>query len=724
MCHLKSLHIGGTNAKLIKHGVGCIDIRLMIISLTNVQSLNPLNYKNKNIMKNLICLIILISSYQSHAKLSKKLELIDIFNLEYVSDPQISPDGKTIVYVRNYKDIMTDKNLSNLWMINFDGSHNRPLTAGSQSDMAPLWSHDGNKLLYQSNADGKMRIYLRWMDSGNVTILTNTSQNPENVSWSLDDKSIAFTMFVSTENSSIIKLPKKPEGAQWNKPAVYIDKLNYRADGEGYIKSGYTQLFTLPVSGGTPRQITDSQYHHGAPIWTHNNKSLIFSANLHVNGEYDPLNSEIYSISLVDGKIQALTTRQGPDLSPQISPDGKHIAYLGFDDKYLGYQQNSLYLMNIDGSHSQLISQSFDRNIQNIKWGNKGKGLYFQYDDKGDTKLSYISTSGRISDITKNLGGLSLGRPYNDGNYSVSTNGKYAYTFGETDHPADLSSGINGKDKRLTKLNEDLFSHKNLGQVEEIWYKSSYDQRDIQGWIVKPPQFDPNKKYPLILEIHGGPFASYGSMFSAEIQLYAAAGYVVLYTNPRGSTSYGKEFANLIHHNYPSQDYDDLISGVDAVIAKGYINNNQLFVTGGSGGGVLSAWIVGKTNRFKAAVVAKPVINWTSFVLHADSPAYFTKYWFADMPWENPESFHKRSPLSLISHVKTPTMLLTGEQDFRTPISESEQYYTALKLQKVESAMVRIPGASHGIAARPSNLMAKVAAILAWFEKYKDKNVY
>ncbi len=672
-------------------------------------------------MKNLICLIVIFTSYQCNAELSNKLELIDVFNLEYVSDPQISPDGKTIVYVRNYKDVMTDKNLSNLWIANFDGSKNRPLTTGSQNDFSPLWSHDGKKLIYKSNADGKMRVYLRWMDSGDEMILINTEKSPSNISWSLDDNHIAFTMFVPAKNDSIINMPAKPEGAEWNASPIYIDQMNYRFDGQGYIKGGHTQLFTLPVSGGTPRQLTDSKFDHGGPTWSHDNKSLIFSANLQEDNEYDPMNSEIYAIAISDGKIQPLTNRQGPDASPKVSPDGKQIAYLGHDDKYLGYDQNKLYLMNIDGTNSKLVTKDFDRDMANIQWDNKGKGLYFQYDDKGNTKLGFISTSGKISDITENLGGLSLGRPYNAGTYSVSNNGKYAYTLGKADHPADLASGINGKDKRLTNLNADLFSHKQLGQVEEIWYKSTFDKKDVQGWIVKPPNFDPTKKYPLILEIHGGPFSSYGPVFSAEIQLFAAAGYVVLYTNPRGSTSYGKEFANLIHHNYPSQDYDDLISGVDAVIAKGYINEEKLFVTGGSGGGTLSAWIIGKTDRFKAAVVAKPVINWTSFVLHSDVPAYFTKYWFADMPWENPESYHKRSPLSLVGNVKTPTMLLTGEQDFRTPISESEQYYTALKLQKVESAMVRIPGASHGIASKPSNLIAKVSAILAWFEKYSGE---
>jgi acylaminoacyl-peptidase len=255
--------------------------------------------------------------------------------------------------------------------------------------------------------------------------------------------------------------------------------------------------------------------------------------------------------------------------------------------------------------------------------------------------------------------------------------------------------------------------------VEEIWYESSYDGRRIQGWIVTPPEFSPSRKYPLLLEIHGGPFANYGARFSTEIQLYAAAGYVVLYTNPRGSTSYGEEFGNLIHHAYPGYDYDDLMSGVDAVLERGYIDEENMFVTGGSGGGVLTSWIVGKTSRFKAAVAAKPVINWYSWALTADSYNFFYKYWFPGLPWDEPENYMKRSPLTYVGNVTTPTMLLTGEVDYRTPISESEQFYQALKLRKVDAALVRIPGASHGIASRPSNLIAKVAHILKWFAKYQ-----
>jgi acylaminoacyl-peptidase len=231
----------------------------------------------------------------------------------------------------------------------------------------------------------------------------------------------------------------------------------------------------------------------------------------------------------------------------------------------------------------------------------------------------------------------------------------------------------------------------------------------------------PGAKYPMILEIHGGPFSHYGPRFAAEMQLYAAAGYVVVYANPRGSGSYGEDFATEIHHNYPGKDYDDLMSVVDDVIAGGFIDERNLFVTGGSAGGIMTAWIVGKTDRFRAAVSAKPVINWMSFALTTDRYSYFYKYWFPAPPWEAPDHYHKFSPLSLVGNVKTPTMLLTGEDDYRTPMSESEQFFQALKIRKIDTVLVRFPSTSHGITKRPSNLISKVAHILEWFERYRVK---
>ena len=674
------------------------------------------------IKNTLIALFIILLHTPVFAQEKTNLELKDLFDMEYISDPQISPDGSQIVFIRNFKDIMTDRDYSNIWISNPDGTRVRQLTRGNQRDYAPRWSNDGKKLAFLSNQDDeRVKLFLMHLDTRETVALTNTSTPPGAVSWSPDDKQLAFTQFVSESKKSLLNIPTKPEGAEWNAPPIFIDEMNYRGDGAGYLKPGKTQIFTLGIDGGTPRQRTFSSFNHGSPIWSKDGQSLFFSANLHENHEFEPANSEIYHLNLNSGAIKPLTSRFGPDSGPILSPDGKMIAFTGSDDSFQGYEVTHLYVMNIDGTGVKNLTSSLDRDASNPQWEGNGQGVYFQYDEFGDTKVGHVALTGKIRTVVEGLGGLDLGRPYNAGTFTVSTNNRIAFTQGGPERPADLAIWNGGTTKRLTAVNDDLFSYRKIGKTEEIWWESSFDQKRVQGWIVTPPDFDPAKKYPLILEIHGGPFAMYGPSFAYEIQAYAAAGYVVLYTNPRGSTGYGKEFGNAIHHDYPNHDYDDLMSGVDAVIAKGYIDTDNLFVTGGSGGGVLTAWIVGKTDRFKAAVVAKPVINWYSFVLHADNPGFFAKYWFGKMPWEDVEYYHRRSPISLVGNVKTPTMLLTGEQDFRTPISESEQYYAALKLQGVESAMVRIPNASHGLVNRPSMLMSKSAAILSWFNHYRDR---
>jgi len=674
---------------------------------------------------------LILFSISLNAQLSKKFEPIDIFDIEYISSPEISHQGDKILFLRNFNDIMTDKNLSNLWLVNFDGSDMRPITTGNHNASSPKWSHSGKMFTYKFNEEGKSQLYLYNLENNSTQKLTNMQSSIGNVEWSPDDKYLLFNSFVESAESRLIKMPKKPKGADWNSPPIEIDDMVYRYDGGGYKRSGNNQIFILPVEGGTPRQVSSLDKNPGSAVWLGSDK-LLFSANLHDDSDFEPNNSEIHVLDINSGEVKQLTTRFGPDSSPVVSPDKSKIAFLGYDDKYLGYQQNSLYVMDTDGSNVRLISEGFDRNIGNrcinchrgtevnaINWMRDGKGLYFQYDTEGMTKISSISLSGKVKDIVDEVGGLSLGRSYSGGSYTISPSGRYAFTYGNVYNPADLAVGFNGSKERLTHLNKDLFDYKELGKVEEVWYESSYDGKKIHGWLVYPPNFDPAINYPLILEIHGGPFLNYGFRFSAEVQLFASEGYFVLYTNPRGSTSYGKDFANLIHHNYPSQDYDDLMSGVDHVIKRDYIDGDNLFVTGGSGGGVLTSWIVGKTDRFRAAVVEKPVINWYSFVLYADRISFFYKYWFPGMPWDNLEEYMKRSPISYVGNVTTPTMLLTGEDDYRTPIAESEQFYAGLKLNKVESMLVRIPGASHGIAARPSNLIAKVNAITAWFDKYK-----
>ena len=671
-------------------------------------------------------LLTLTYSTAMHAAVdsTKTLQLSDVFELEFVTDPQISADGSQVVYVRNFLDIMQDRKLSNLWIINTDDKDHRQLTSGNVSHSSPRWSPDGKRLLYLADEDGSSQLYIRWMDTGQSAKLSNLIESPGNIAWSPDGKWIAFTMFVPQEQEPFAKMPKPPEGAEWAEPVRYIDRMTYRSDGEGFLEHGYTHVFVLPAEGGTPRQLTSGDFDHNSQLsWSPDGRALIFSANRLENWEFDPENSEVYEVLVADGSITQLTNRKGPDGGPVVSPNGKRIAYLGFDDKRRIYEVTKLYVMDRDGNNVKLISADLDRSVMAPVWSQNGKRIFFLYHDQGNTKLASVDLKGKVEVHAENVGGTSLDRPFPGGSFSLAKNGDFAFTESRPNYPADLAIGsMRRQATRITQLNKDLFEHKQLATLEEIWYKSSADNRDIQGWIVKPADFDPTKKYPLILEIHGGPVNNYGDRFAPEFQLYAAAGYVVLYTNPRGSNGYGDEFSNLIHHNYPGEDYDDLISGVDAVIARGYIDDNNLFVTGGSGGGVLSSWIIGKTDRFNAAVVVNPVINWTSFVLTSDGANYFYKYWFSGFPWEHQEQYWKRSPLSLVGNVSTPTMLLTGEADSRTPISETEQYYQALKLRGVDAAMVRVPGATHNITTRPSNLIGRVANVLAWFEKYRNSD--
>ncbi|HEY7841843.1 MAG TPA: S9 family peptidase [Gammaproteobacteria bacterium] len=645
----------------------------------------------------------------------------NLFELEVAGDPQISPDGKRVVYKRTVMDIMTDKPRDNLWIVNADGSGHRPLLSGRQSFSSPRWSPDGTRIAYVSSAEGSPQLYVRWMDSGQTALITNLTEAPSSLSWSPDGTHLAFTMFVPKDKEPLAKPPAMPENAKWAPPVKVIDTVIYRADGEGFLESGYSHVFVVSAEGGTPRQLTSGDFNHEGPLsWTADSSRIVFSANRADDWEYDPIESEVFVVALADGALTQLTDRDGPDATPVVSPDGKRVAYVGFDDRRQGYQVLDLHVMDIDGSNRRVVTAGFDRDVQRPAWAGDGRGVYFLFDDRGVRKLGYSGMDGRVRTVADGIGGLDLGRPYTSGAFSVSRNDVYAITVNSPQSPSDIAVASGGRaPKRITRLNEDLFAHKRLGEVRSLTWKSSHDGREIQGWVMTPPNFDPSRKYPLILEIHGGPFAAYGPNYTSEIQLFAAAGYVVLYANPRGSTSYGEEFGNLIHHAYPGNDYDDLMSGVDAVIAEGYVDDRNLFVTGGSGGGVLTAWIVGNTDRFRAAVVAKPVINWTSFVLTADINSFFYRYWFTDFPWEAQSEYWRRSPLSLAGKVNTPTMLLTGEADYRTPISEAEQFYQALKLRKVDTLLVRVPESSHDIGVRPSQMIAKVDNILAWFEKYR-----
>jgi dipeptidyl aminopeptidase/acylaminoacyl peptidase len=648
----------------------------------------------------------------------------DLFALQWATDPQIRPDGRSVAYVRRAYDVMTDSSRRSIWLVDARTGAQTPVVAGTGSHTSPRWSPDGTRLAYVSSGEGRTQLFVHWVQSGASARITDLIGAPDDLSWSPDGKTIAFTMFLPDEQAGLGAAPPKPEGATWAPPLVVVTDVIYRADGAGNLKPGYTHAFVVAAEGGAPRQLTFGAFNEGGPIsWTPDGLHLILTGNRIEGWQREPVNTEVYQVSVVDASVKPLTTRRGPDGSAVVSPDGKSIAYISFEDRFLGYQNNELYLMDRDGSNPRSLTAKLDRNIDSVRWAADGRSLYIQYIDKAVTKLARISLNGRIDPVAEGLSADSLDRPYSGGQFSVSSNGTTAFTSGTPESPSDISVASGGRTQRLTNLNEELFRSKKLGKTIPLEVKSSFDQRPIGAWLVTPPDFDPAKKYPLILEIHGGPYTSYGPVFSTDNQLYAAGGYVVLYTNPRGSTSYGEEFANFINHAYPGNDYDDLMSSIDAAIAKGFVDPDNLFVTGGSGGGILTAWIIGKTPRFRAAATQKPVINWTSTVLTTDIYTYMPKYWFTKTPWEDPDQYWKRSPLSLVGSVVTPTLVVVGDQDLRTPVADSEQYYQALQLKGVPTAMVKVPGASHGgLAARPSQSAAKASAILAWFDRYRKKS--
>lgn len=649
----------------------------------------------------------------------------DVFAMEWAAGPAIAPDGSRVAYVRVSGDVMKDRFRRSIWLVDANGQNHRPLVQGAGSYSSPVWSPDGRAIAYTANEQTGAEVRVFYLDTRQSATLARLPSGAQNLTWSPDGRTLAFQNFVKEKPRDAAGMPPKPDGAEWAPPARVVDTLVYRVDGNGFLDAGFTQIFVLPADGGSPRQLTwAARNHDGRLSWSRDAAKLYFAANAEENWQTAPLESDVYALAIADGAITRLTTRKGPDAEPTLSPDGARIAYVGFDDREQGYQVSELWVADANGANPRSLTARFDRDIARPEWTRDGRAIVFLYEDHGKTYVGRVSVNGgAVTTLMRDIGGMDPGRPYTSGAFSLARNGAIAATVGSAQQPANIAVSTGGAARQLTRLNDDLFAGKTIPDATLLTAKSSADGRDIEAWVVRPPNFDASKKYPMLLEIHGGPFTAYGPNWSAEAQLFAAAGYIVVYANPRGSTSYGGAFGNLIHHAYPSKDYDDLMSVVDAAIAREPIDATKLFVTGGSGGGVLTAWIVGTTDRFAAAMVQKPVINWTSFVLTGDMTNFFYRYWFPGPPWEHQEQYWQRSPLSRVGNVKTPTAVLSGEADLRTPISEAEQYYTALRMRNVPTRLIRVPGAFHDLAARPSGLVAKVNNTVAWFAEYGGPKV-
>lgn len=650
----------------------------------------------------------------------KRFSAEHVFEIEYAEDPNISPDGERIVYVRRSMDRLKDRIRGDLWILDVETGRHRPLVAGGASAKAPRWSPDGTRLLYTTSDADRPELRVLYMDTGESVSLSQFERAPGAAAWSPDGQSIAFTMFVKSEAPSFAEPPQAPEGAEWSQPVRVFDDITFRFDGQGYLSEGARHVFTLPADGGSPRQLTSGDVDYGEPAWL-DNQTLLVSGNPNEDRDLDLVESDIFAIDLATRDMTRLTDRDGPDHSPVASADGARIAYLGYDDKRLSYQQTGLYIMAADGTGPRRIAEDFDRSISDIAWSHDAGSVHALVEDAGDMAVVEIGLDGEVERVISGVGGTSIGRPYAGGDYSVSRTDRpvFAYTAASPAKPADIAvAGRDVEDRELTALNEDVLAHLDLAPIEEITVPSSHDGLEIEAWVALPPGFEKDGSYPLVLEIHGGPFAQYGPAFAAEIQRFAAEGYVTVYANPRGSTGYGEAFAQEIDLNYPGRDHDDLMSVVDHLVSEDYVSPDRLFVTGGSGGGILTAWIVGKTDRFAAAASIKPVINWMTMALAADIAPFVKRHWIRAEPWDDPDAFLDRSPIMLIENVTTPTLVMVGEEDWRTPSWEAEQFYTALKLQGVETALIRVPGASHSIASRPSRLIAKTDNIMGWFERY------
>jgi dipeptidyl aminopeptidase/acylaminoacyl peptidase len=647
------------------------------------------------------------------------LTVKDYLDWEDVGDPHISPDGSQIVYTRRWIDRLADRWESALWIMNADGSRNRFLTKGSNA----RWSPDGTRILYLAEGEPKgSQIFVRWMDAAGATSqITRVMETPRDPAWAPDGRSIAFAMDVPAKTTWEVGMPAPPEGASWTPAPRIVDRLHYRQDRVGFTEPGFMHLFVVPADGGTPRQLTSGEWNVGARFdglvfrvgfdWVPDGRTIVFEGYRDSPGDDIYRTSHIYRVEVEGGAVQALTTRPGFWANPAVSPDGRLVAYTGYDSSAATYSMSRLYVVGTDGSGARTVSRDLDREPRSLHWAPDGSGVYFTAEDRGTVNVLFAAAEGGVRPVTRGAHVLTLNSLAGDGDLTA------VGVRTDPDEPADVvrfSLRRPAEIRRLTAVNADVLAGRRLGEVEELRYTTG---DSIQGWMVKPPGFDRSRQYPLILEIHGGPFAMYNVGFDFDFQAFAAAGYVVLYTNPRGSTGYGETFSRAIDHAYPSVDYEDLMAGVDAVIGRGIVDTTRMYVGGCSGGGVLSSWVIGHTNRFAAAAVRCPVTNWISMAGQTDIP-YFTHSFFQQPFWQSPERWLEQSSLMYAGNVTTPTLIMTGEGDLRTPMPQSEEYFAALKLRGVPTRLLRFHEEYHGTGSKPSNYMRTILYMLGWYGQY------
>ena len=678
----------------------------------------------------------------------------DLFKFVWAADPQMSPNGSRVAYVLVTVNEDKDRYETQVYIVPSDGSAPpRPLTSG-RNDRSPRWSPSGRDIAFVRTpepVDGKSKpsqIYLISMDGGEARALTDAPKGASSPVWSPDGRTIAFNSTPDTSAAAAKTDSSKKTGAdsaakKHVSDVRVITRAQYRWNGGGYTDpTVHSHIWTVPASIGvtgafpTIKQITFGDFDEGEPVWSPDGSRLYYTSNRRVEPYYESRGAELYSVPANGGASVSVTSIDGQIGSIAPSPDGKRIAFTGAANaKPLRfYDEPDLFIVDAAaGSQPRNLTASYDFDVEGglsgdqhppragagggIIWNRDGKSVVVVTTENGRANLKRFSTSdGKVDSVTTGDRDVIA--------YSASADGsKIVALISNAITIGDLfildANGPRSALKQVTRVNDALFSTLDLSSPEEFWYKS-FDGKSIQGWILKPPRFDAKKKYPLILEIHGGPNAAYGNTFTQEFSWMAAKGYVVLYTNPRGSTSYGQDFGNIIQFHYPGDDYKDLMAGVDEVLKRGYADSTRMGVTGGSGGGVLTNWTVTQTHRFAAAVSQRSIADWSGFWYTADF-TLFNPTWFHSAPFQDPKGFADVSPITYVANVTTPLMLIEGEADMRTPpVMGGEQMFRALKYLRKPTVMVRFPDETHELSrsGKPWHRVERMRHIVGWFDKY------
>ncbi len=657
--------------------------------------------------------------------MSRTLAAADVFGFLSVAQPQVTPEGRRIVAIVTRRDVETDRRVP--WLMQ---THDRVAwvdVPGTEGVLTARLSPDGTRIATIRRLGATHEVAVHAPDAEAKVLHLSTTPIRE-VAWSPDGLSLAFQARVDAALPPWLGLPAAPAGATWAEPPRHTDRLLHRHDAMGELPESVFHVFVCAADGSEPaRQVTAGSWHNGFPhhvppglVWTADGAALLIAGNRRADWDRKPGETDIHSIERAGGAVRRLTDIPGQTAHPAPSPDGALIAFTAIHDRGMSHHLRRLFVMPTGGGPAREVLPGFDRSIGDIAWDADGASLVVTYDDAGEGHIARVRLAdGGLTILARDASGGSIEMPYAGHGISVAGDGTVAYVRSAVDVPSDVGLIEPGRAPRsLTALNTGLAEAVGGFRGAEPFWVEGGEGRRVQCWLLLPQGPGP---HPAVLEIHGGPYAQYGFRFSIKHQAMAAAGYAVLYCNPAGSTGYGEAFTDALHDRFPGPDWDDLMAAVDAVALRADIDADALFVSGQSGGGVLTLWTVAHSHRFRGAVAIKPVVDWSSWVLGSDIGPSVGLRWMGDtLPWEDPEKYRARSPVTYAAAVRTPTLLMAGEADTRTPMSETLQMYSALRLAGVDAHLMRFPGASHSSSAmRPSLFAAEIAATIGWFDRQR-----